>query len=223
LRNLCGVEIEELCFPVGLHLMLVLFSQNFFCEFSFAFRAPDDTMLKLLREVEVFCTFKAKGCEWIGHRGDLDDHCDKNCEFAPRVKWKQVQYAKDCPIHHFCKKLQKKLVIFFFFTNYLTQGVCFVCKKLLVDPVTISVCEHSFCRSCISNTNSCPVCAMNYLSNQVHTADKTLRGLLAELIVLCEDCDWQGRRDEIEKHKKICVKTEQPQKNEYKFEDVDTE
>ncbi|XP_062395888.1 NLR family CARD domain-containing protein 3-like [Sardina pilchardus] len=52
----------------------------------------------------------------------------------------------------------------------LTQGQsrCGVCEQLLVDPLSISACGHSFCRPCLSSYwarsggSSCPRCADQY-------------------------------------------------------------
>ena len=192
-------------------------------------RPPDSTLLKILDELEVYCSFKDKGCSWIGARSgliknpfcllfclllfcfvlllfffvftnlmekDLTSHLDKTCALVPRVNWNTLKYCG--PVHRFC--------------------LCQVCNKPLLDPVTMSPCEHSFCRICVDSAANCPSCKQ--ACGRIDRADKTLRALLAELQVQCDKCnDWKGERADIEAHMKECRASNQT----YKFEDVDTE
>jgi hypothetical protein len=129
---------------------------------------------------------------------DLNDHCDKDCKFSPRVNWSSVKYVGE--VHKFC--------------------FCSECSRPMVDPVTVSACEHSFCCACVESFSQCPLCGQTSMT--LERADKTLRALLGELNVECEKCPWKGHRFQLEEHVKLECKGFSKQEV-YTFQDVDTE
>ncbi len=158
-------------------------------------READVTLCQLLDEFEVYCTHKSQGCMWTGPRSNLPAHCEKDCKFSvplPKIDWDMVQHCDAVPIHRFC--------------------ICHICTRPMINPVTAKKCEHSFCQHCIvtllGTTRCCPVCGAPLQRADLERADKTLRGLLAELVVLCPNapgCGWKGARTELDAHFRLCA------------------
>lgn len=90
----------------------------------------------------------------------------------------------------------------------------------LQSPVVTPICEHSFCRPCISawlaqrGRDACPLCRSRITLQRMLPAGRIVTGLLNELPVKCafhhpEGCSWTGKREEWARHATSCEKGQQ--------------
>lgn len=200
---------------------------------------PDETLMALLDDLEVYCVNKSKGCAWTGPRGNLVEHC-RGCEHSvarPKINWSSLHYAEAFTIHRLCQ--------------------CRICNSPIFDAVE-TPCDHAFCRICIiaflkNGGSSCPSCGNALSIVKLREGNWTLQVLLNELVVKCpssnlastssaSQCQWVGKRIDLESHFITCTKhavgqvpppapepaqtkeVEQKKSNTlYVFDDVDTE
>lgn len=78
-----------------------------------------------------------------------------------------------------------------FFKEIQEELTCSICTGVLIDPMQCSECEHSFCRSCISQwiatqgNESCPFKCQNFV---LVSSPRLLMNLLQSLVFKCESC-----------------------------------
>lgn len=69
--------------------------------------------------------------------------------------------------------------------------VCPICSGVLEEPLQAPVCEHAFCRGCItewiSRQPTCPVDRQAVTSGQLRPVPRILRNLLARLCIHCDN------------------------------------
>ena len=117
----------------------------------------------------------------------------------------------DCPPHAFdLKDIDNKQVIPQPNVEFLT---CSICYLIFAEPVTLP-CGHTFCRSCILNAYSCPLCKAGLMPKRASALKKNtiIAGLVDELIVKCpsitEDepplCNEEMKVKDLESHAKVC-------------------
>ncbi|CAG0902594.1 unnamed protein product [Cyprideis torosa] len=88
------------------------------------------------------------------------------------------------------------------------EFTCSICTELLFDPVEISICDHLFCRKCVTDwlkrSRTCPECRTP--ATFLREANRNLRNFLANLSVHCpeEFCDDIVTIAELEQHVKTC-------------------
>ena len=81
---------------------------------------------------------------------------------------------------------------------------CPICRATLLDPVIALDCQHVFCRACLSrallDSRTCPIDRSPIEQSRISKAPGLVRAMLDELAVSCTACEWQGRREDWEKH-----------------------
>ncbi|XP_077301933.1 E3 ubiquitin-protein ligase NRDP1 elgi [Arctopsyche grandis] len=90
--------------------------------------------------------------------------------------------------------------------------ICPICSCVLEEPVQAPVCEHAFCRCCItewiSTQPTCPVDRQAVTSGQLHPVPRILRNLLARLTISCDNalfgCPLVVNLDSLSTHLKDC-------------------
>ena len=88
--------------------------------------------------------------------------------------------------------------------------VCIICTKPFVDPCTLWICGHIFCRVCIekvlTSSRGCPKCLTSISDNNFISESKTLVARLNQLMVRCEYCNEENiRRGNFSEHiQKLC-------------------
>ncbi|KAI1291877.1 E3 ubiquitin-protein ligase NRDP1 [Halotydeus destructor] len=69
--------------------------------------------------------------------------------------------------------------------------ICAICSGVLEDPVQAPVCEHAFCSECIkewlNRQRTCPVDRQPVTCQQLKSAPRILRNLLARLNIACDN------------------------------------
>ncbi|XP_060535331.1 E3 ubiquitin-protein ligase NRDP1 [Cylas formicarius] len=72
--------------------------------------------------------------------------------------------------------------------------ICPICSGVLEEPLQAPVCEHAFCKTCISEWISrqptCPVDRQNVTSAQLRQVPRILRNLLARLQIQCDNVQY---------------------------------
>nr|XP_023026973.1 E3 ubiquitin-protein ligase NRDP1 [Leptinotarsa decemlineata] len=72
--------------------------------------------------------------------------------------------------------------------------VCPICSGVLEDPLQAPVCEHAFCKSCItewiSRQPTCPVDRQSVTSPQLRQVPRILRNLLSRLCISCDNAQY---------------------------------
>ncbi|KAJ8924650.1 hypothetical protein NQ315_000801 [Exocentrus adspersus] len=90
--------------------------------------------------------------------------------------------------------------------------VCPICSGVLEDPLQAPVCEHAFCKSCItewiSRQPTCPVDRQNVTSPQLRQVPRILRNLLSRLCINCDNAQYGCTRvlklDSLASHLEEC-------------------
>ncbi|KAI8904435.1 WD40-repeat-containing domain protein [Gorgonomyces haynaldii] len=88
---------------------------------------------------------------------------------------------------------------------------CPICQECYKNPVIINACNHTFCKTCITQSleyeSQCPVCRKKILKTDYHP-NLALQGLVNELLVYCPyrtiGCPKQIPLDQLEQHQKAC-------------------
>ncbi|XP_031828418.1 E3 ubiquitin-protein ligase NRDP1 elgi isoform X2 [Nomia melanderi] len=97
--------------------------------------------------------------------------------------------------------------------------ICPICSGVLEDPVQAPECEHTFCRTCITEWIKrqaiCPLDRTPIASEQLRAAPRILRNLLARLCISCdnimEGCQVIIKFDSLLSHLEHCeYKPERP-------------
>ncbi|CAG0900487.1 unnamed protein product [Cyprideis torosa] len=90
------------------------------------------------------------------------------------------------------------------------EFTCSICTELLFDPVEISICDHLFCRPCVTDwlkrSRTCPECRIHITEASLKEPNRSLRNFLANLRVHCpeEFCDDIVTIEQLEEHVKTC-------------------
>ena len=90
--------------------------------------------------------------------------------------------------------------------------VCIICTDPFVNPCTLWMCGHTFCRVCIEetlkNSRVCPLCRNTTMFNGLIPATRNLVNMLNRLLVRCEYCNEENiRRDNFNEHiERLCPK-----------------
>ncbi|XP_033330053.1 E3 ubiquitin-protein ligase NRDP1 elgi isoform X2 [Megalopta genalis] len=90
--------------------------------------------------------------------------------------------------------------------------ICAVCSGVLEDPVQAPECEHTFCRTCITEwikrQATCPLDRTPIDSTQLRVAPRILRKLLARLSISCDNvmhgCQEIVKLDNLVSHLEKC-------------------
>lgn len=98
----------------------------------------------------------------------------------------------------------------FYFSRYSKTIQCTVCSSPWLKPTELQPCGHVFCYNCVATCDACPACRAPIDAFVEPT--KALVELVNEVFVLCEHCDWAGKRTEVPKHmcrgrqKALCIR-----------------
>ncbi|CAG9861948.1 unnamed protein product [Phyllotreta striolata] len=72
--------------------------------------------------------------------------------------------------------------------------VCPICSGVLEDPIQAPICEHAFCKSCItewiSRQPTCPVDRQIVTSPQLRQVPRIIRNLLSRLCITCDNAQY---------------------------------
>ncbi|XP_056634497.1 E3 ubiquitin-protein ligase NRDP1 [Diorhabda carinulata] len=72
--------------------------------------------------------------------------------------------------------------------------VCPICSGVLEDPIQALVCEHAFCKACItewiSRQPTCPVDRQIVTSPQLRQVPRIIRNLLSRLCITCDNAQY---------------------------------
>ncbi|XP_072380142.1 E3 ubiquitin-protein ligase NRDP1 [Diabrotica undecimpunctata] len=72
--------------------------------------------------------------------------------------------------------------------------VCPICSGVLEDPIQALVCEHAFCKACItewiSRQPTCPVDRQIVTSPQLRPVPRIIRNLLSRLCITCDNAQY---------------------------------
>lgn len=72
--------------------------------------------------------------------------------------------------------------------------VCPICSEVLEDPIQAPVCEHTFCKTCItewiSRQPTCPVDRQILTSPQLRQVPRIIRNLLSRLCLTCDNAQY---------------------------------
>ena len=85
--------------------------------------------------------------------------------------------------------------------------MCEMCDDVLINPHLTDCCDHSYCKSCISEVTSkrCPKCRKKF---ERLTADLQSARIISEQEIKCpyhkHKCSWTGFVEDIEKHLLAC-------------------
>jgi E3 ubiquitin-protein ligase NRDP1 len=90
--------------------------------------------------------------------------------------------------------------------------VCPICSGVLEDPLQAPVCEHAFCKSCITEwitrQPTCPVDRQSVTSTQLRPVPRILRNLLSRLCIHCDNAQYGCTRvlklDSLSSHLEEC-------------------
>ena len=87
--------------------------------------------------------------------------------------------------------------------NYLTFKPlmdCFICKKILKNPVMCSNCQSNFCKKCIENWSDehskCP----NNCENSEYKTNQDKMALLSILKFKCKNCKSEVKYNDVKSH-----------------------
>ena len=93
------------------------------------------------------------------------------------------------------------------------QLFCSVCEEVFKDPV-MGDCQHTFCRSCISQwiknqkaAANCPICRERLPKAHLLEKNQLANQLIGDLELRCSNraCQWTGKLDAIRAHLPTCV------------------
>lgn len=72
--------------------------------------------------------------------------------------------------------------------------ICPICSGVLEDPIQALVCEHAFCKACItewiSRQPTCPVDRQIVTSPQLRQVPRIIRNLLSRLCITCDNAQY---------------------------------
>ena len=60
---------------------------------------------------------------------------------------------------------------------------CTICQCLLYDPVSLPICQHTFCMKCIKKliTSNCPICRQSFNKNKIQNVNIIVRNTISQL------------------------------------------
>jgi hypothetical protein len=88
------------------------------------------------------------------------------------------------------------------------QEVCCISHEPIVDPITVSCCDQTLCRSCFEeNDRRCPLSPNSHIHFEIIPAPKMLRNLFDAFQVRCPSRDQIFQRSLLPNHyEKVCLK-----------------
>ncbi|CAG0905418.1 unnamed protein product, partial [Cyprideis torosa] len=90
------------------------------------------------------------------------------------------------------------------------EFTCSICTEVLYDPVETTVCDHVYCRECLTDwlqrSSTCPECRTPATTASLKTAHRLLRNFLGSLKVYCPHayCNDVTTVEELEEHTNKC-------------------
>jgi hypothetical protein len=86
----------------------------------------------------------------------------------------------------------------------LEEFKCGICLNLVEDPVS-TTCEHFFCRECIENQLTCPMCRRSFKVTSDRRSEKILMALSVKCPLTEKGCEWEGELGNVADHfEKAC-------------------
>lgn len=90
--------------------------------------------------------------------------------------------------------------------------ICPICAGVLEEPLQAAVCEHAFCRACItewlSRQPTCPVDRNSITTTNLRPVPRILKNLLARLSIACDNalygCTQILKLDALNNHLEDC-------------------
>eukprot|EP00299_Pterocystis_sp_00344_P010559 c4741_g1_i1.p1 GENE.c4741_g1_i1~~c4741_g1_i1.p1 ORF type:complete len:430 (-),score=73.03 c4741_g1_i1:29-1318(-) len=90
------------------------------------------------------------------------------------------------------------------------EFICSICRDVLDNPVTLRLCDHHFCRDCITQyvntTKICPVCRGHLCISDIHSVSRPFNNLLIKQKLHCRyhsrGCEFISTVEGIPSHEK---------------------